>query len=66
MDNWHSQTMKNFKAKKPEELCYIIQDCKQAIEAMPDGFKVGVYMDEIHYAGMELKKRGHRYIPPAS
>ena len=60
MSNWHSQTMKNFKSKKSEELCYIIQDCKQAIEAMPDGFKVGVYMD-----GNSLRRHGIKKARPA-
>lgn len=66
MNNWHSQTIKHFKTKKIEELYDIIQDCRQAIEAKPDGFKVGSYIYEIRYAEMELKKRGQWYTPPTN
>jgi hypothetical protein len=43
----------------------VIQDCKRAMAAMPENPKCGQYADEIHYAGMELRKRGARYNPPA-
>ena len=62
--NWHSQAMAHFKTVPTDSLCYIIQDCRRAVEAMPDNPKCGQYMDEIHYAGMELKRRGAKYIPP--
>ena len=65
MCNWHSETMANFKSKSNDALCYIIQDCKRAIAAMPENPKCGQYADEIHYAEMELRKRGARYNPPA-
>ena len=64
MSNWHGETMANFKSKSNDALCYIIQDCRRAIAAMPENTKSGQYADEIHYAGMELVKRGQRYIPP--
>ena len=64
MINWHTKTMRRFNGVSNDTLCYINLDCKRAIAAMPDNPKAGQYMDEIHYAGMELKLRGARYIAP--
>ena len=64
MINWHTKTMRRFNGVSNDTLCYIILDCKRAIAAVPDNPKAGQYMDEIHYAGMELKSRGARYIAP--
>lgn len=57
-ENWHTKTMAKFKDTSNASLKYIIKDASAAIKAMPDGKKAGQYADEIHYASMELKKRG--------
>jgi hypothetical protein len=38
-------------------LLYVIEDCKQAIAAMPEGHKAGYYADEINYCAMEINRR---------
>ncbi len=53
----HAEYQKRVKTMDNAALHYVINDCKQAIEAMPDGHKVGYYTDEIHYCSMELAKR---------
>jgi len=40
---WHSQTMKHFRTVPQESLKYIIWDCQQALEAMPDNPKAEQY-----------------------
>jgi hypothetical protein len=40
------------------QLWFIIKDCKKVLEVWPDYPNHGYYLDEIHYCGMELKKRG--------
>jgi hypothetical protein len=40
-----------------EALEYTILDCQRAIEAMPDGHKVGYYQDEINYCVAEKHRR---------
>jgi hypothetical protein len=62
---WHSEYQDKLRMKKEdgsyvydnESLKYIIQDCKDAIEAMPDNPKAGQYADEIHYCAAELRRR---------
>ena len=58
MENWHTEYMKKCRKKPIAALRYIIQDCRNAILAMPDNPKCGQYQDEIHYCHMELKRRG--------
>ena len=53
----HSEYPKCLKRKTEAELRFIIEDAKLAIQAMPDGHKAGYYADEVHYAGMELRRR---------
>jgi hypothetical protein len=62
---WHSQYQAKLKSKKSDgtyaynndSLKYIIQDCKNALDAMPDNSKAGQYADEIHYCVAELRRR---------
>jgi hypothetical protein len=61
---WHSETIERLLDVNSDTLCYMILDCKRAIEAMPDNPKCGEYADTIHYAGMALRQRGERYVPP--
>ena len=61
---WHSETIERLLYVSSDTLCYMIQDCKRAMVAMPENPKCGEYADTIHYAGMALKQRGERYIPP--
>ena len=60
--NWHKQTMKRFRTAPQDSLKYIIWDCQQALEAMPDNPKAGQYQDEILYAAMELNRRKGKRI----
>jgi hypothetical protein len=53
----HAECQERVKTMTDESLRYTIQDCKNAIAAMPNGHKVGYYTDEIHYCSMELAKR---------
>lgn len=43
--------------KTDDQLKYIIKDCKEAIEAMPEGKKVNYYTDCILECQDELKRR---------
>jgi hypothetical protein len=62
---WHSEYQSKLKAKKEdgsyaydnESLKYIIEDCKAALDALPDSPKAGQYQDEIHYCVAELRRR---------
>ena len=60
--NWHSETMALYARKDSDSLIHILRDCHDAIHALPDNPKCAQYMDEMHYAGMELKKRGYQFI----
>ena len=53
----HAEYQKRVKTMDNAALNHVIDDCKRAIEAMPNGHKVGYYTDEIHYCSMELAKR---------
>jgi hypothetical protein len=52
--------MKKVKKLSIESLNYIIKDCKDAINSLPDNPKNGYYMDEIHYCCMELVARKNK------
>ena len=54
----HGEYQAALKNKSWAELEYIIKDARETIEANPEGENAGYYMDEIHYASMELKRRG--------
>ena len=54
---WHTQTIERYRDLDIESLKYIMFDCRQALNAMPDNPKAGQYMDEIHYCLMELARR---------
>ena len=56
----HSEYMKKVKALSEESLNFIIKDCHEAIQALPDNPKNGYYMDEIHYCSMELVARKNK------
>lgn len=53
----HSSYQESLKSKSDDELRYIIQDCKKALEAFPENPNAGYYQDEIHYCAQELKNR---------
>lgn len=58
---WHSDTIASMEEKTYNELLYIIKDCLEAAEAGKDSNpKVGEYLDTMHYASMELKKRSNK------
>jgi len=56
-ENWHTRTMAQHRDKSNDALKYTINDAKAAIAANPDNPKSGQYMDEVHYANMELANR---------
>ena len=53
----HAEYQKGLETKSYHELLFIIKDATEAANAMPDGLKVGYYLDEVNYAAMELHKR---------
>jgi len=53
----HSDYQKKVKTLSIESLRFIIRDCQEAINLMPNNLKNGYYQDEIHYCVMELNKR---------
>ena len=53
----HTAYPKRMRTLSEPSLRYIIKDAREAMLAMPDGPKAGYYMDEIHYASMELARR---------
>lgn len=58
--NWHSDTMKAMKSKPIESLMFIMNDATAAAKCAQDlgnEAQAGQYIDEAHYAGMELRKR---------
>ena len=60
---WHSEYMAKVKTMPTDSLRYVIQDCRDAIEAMPENPKCEQYMDEIHYCAMELRLRNEAAAP---
>lgn len=54
---WHSAYMAKTKGMTDEELRYVIEDCHNAMHAMPSNPKCGQYADEAHYCAMELRRR---------
>ena len=53
----HTTYPAKLKNKSKSELNFIIQDCQESINALPDNPNNSYYADEICYCGMELKKR---------
>ena len=53
----HSEYQAKVKTLPIESLYYIIKDCKEALQAMPDSHKAGYYQDEINYCAMEINAR---------
>ena len=58
----HTEYMNKVKKLSEESLRYIIKDCREAMEAMPNNPKNGYYADEIHYCAMELAKRKNKAL----
>jgi hypothetical protein len=56
-DNWHTKTMAQHRDKSNDALRFIQRDAHDAERANPTGHKAGQYLDEMHYAGMELSAR---------
>lgn len=53
----HAEYQKSLRSKTVTELMFIQKDAAKARDAMPDGENSGYYADEVHYAGMELRRR---------
>jgi len=60
---WHSEYMAMVKTMSTDSLNYVIQDCRNAIEALPENPKCEQYMDEIHYCATELRIRNEAAAP---
>jgi hypothetical protein len=53
----HKEYPKSLKHKTDAELRYIIKDATEAAEANKENPNNGFYLDEVHYAAAELRKR---------
>lgn len=60
---WHSEYMAKVKTMPTDSLQYVIKDCRNAIEALPENPKCEQYMDEIHYCATELRFRNEAAAP---
>ena len=66
---WHSEYMAMVKHMPTDELRYVIEGCRNAIEALPKypiypcGLQRQQYMDEIHYCATELRFRNDAAAP---
>lgn len=55
---WHGDQQRSMAKKSDAELRYLIKDCQETVRLQQDfNPKCGEYMDMIHYAAMELRKR---------
>ena len=61
--NWHSRYMEMVKSMSTDSLRYVIKDCRNAIEALPENPKCEQYIDEIHYCATELRLRNEAAAP---
>jgi hypothetical protein len=53
----HKEYREKVRWMTSDQLKWTIEDCREAIKGMPQGPKVGYYLDEINYCSMELSKR---------
>lgn len=53
----HAAYQKALKGKTAAELHYIVKDAGEAAAANPTSPNNGYYLDEVHYASMELRRR---------
>ena len=53
----HNEYPKRLRDKSWAELNFIVQDCRRAMEALPDNPKNGHYADEIAYVANEKARR---------
>jgi hypothetical protein len=53
----HAEYQKLMKTKSIAELMYIIKDASEAASSNPDNKNCGYYLDEVHYASAELRRR---------
>lgn len=53
----HAEYQKNLARKSIMELEYIVKDAAEAVRINPTGVNAGYYMDEVHYAAAELRRR---------
>tara|TARA_R100000781_G_C4068278_1_gene123560 strand:+ start:758 stop:952 length:195 start_codon:yes stop_codon:yes gene_type:complete len=55
--NWHTDYLNKVKNMSGFQLHYVINDCKEVLQANPDTPKSNQYMDEILYCQAEIKRR---------
>jgi len=53
----HSEYQARLRQKSMAELHFIAKDAAAAARAMPDSPNTGYYLDEMHYALMEIRRR---------
>lgn len=56
----HTEYPKRLKSLDIQSLKYIIQDCREAMNSLPNNPNNGYYQDEIHYCVMEISRRNKR------
>jgi hypothetical protein len=59
-DNWHTRTMAQYEDKPNAALFFICKDAMEAAFAAKDlgnAEAEGKYLDQVHYARMEINKR---------
>jgi len=54
----HAAYQKSLRTKTVDSLRFIAKDAHAAMLAHPHGENAGYYADEVHYATMELRRRG--------
>ena len=54
---WQINYKKLCKLRDDDTLRYVAEDCRQAVEAQPDGLKCWQYSNERHYCLVELRYR---------
>ncbi len=53
----HAAYQSKLKKVAHETLRFILEDAREAVDAQPQGENAGYYMDEVHYAAAELRRR---------
>ena len=54
----HAKYQQKLRTLDVSGLRFIVKDASEAASANPNNPNVGYYLDEVSYAGMELRRRG--------
>ena len=58
----HARYQRDMKGKTVAELLYIIKDAGEAAAVNPQNINCGYYLDEVHYAADELRRRKYETV----